>query len=65
MKFVHLECLRTEGKPIPQDAARGEELCLRVKRPADRGGGFYLRDVTEPVLFATRGSLRTLAPGMT
>jgi N6-adenosine-specific RNA methylase IME4 len=28
-----------------------------------RGVGFYFRNVTEPVLFGTRGKLRTLAPG--
>jgi N6-adenosine-specific RNA methylase IME4 len=28
-----------------------------------RGVGFYFRNVTEPVLFGTRGGLRTLAPG--
>jgi N6-adenosine-specific RNA methylase IME4 len=28
-----------------------------------RGVGFYFRNVTEPVLFGVRGSLRTLAPG--
>lgn len=31
--------------------------------PDGRGVGFYFRNVTEPVLFGTRGSLRTLAPG--
>ena len=34
MVSFHLECLRTEGKPIPQDTAGGEGLYLRVKRPA-------------------------------
>jgi N6-adenosine-specific RNA methylase IME4 len=28
-----------------------------------RGVGFYFRNVTEPVLFGVRGSMRTLAPG--
>jgi N6-adenosine-specific RNA methylase IME4 len=28
-----------------------------------RGVGFYFRNVTEPVLFGTRGKLRTLPPG--
>ena len=28
-----------------------------------RGVGFYFRNVTEPVLFGVRGSLRTLGPG--
>jgi N6-adenosine-specific RNA methylase IME4 len=31
--------------------------------PDGRGVGFYFRNVTEPVLFGVRGSLRTLAPG--
>jgi N6-adenosine-specific RNA methylase IME4 len=31
--------------------------------PDRRGVGFYFRNVTELVLFGTRGSLRTLAPG--
>jgi N6-adenosine-specific RNA methylase IME4 len=31
--------------------------------PDGRGVGFYFRNVTEPVLFGTRGNLRTLAPG--
>ena len=31
--------------------------------PDGRGVGFYFRNVTEVVLFGTRGSLRTLAPG--
>jgi N6-adenosine-specific RNA methylase IME4 len=31
--------------------------------PDGRGVGFYFRNVTEPVLFGTRGRLRTLAPG--
>jgi N6-adenosine-specific RNA methylase IME4 len=31
--------------------------------PDGRGVGFYFRNVTELVLFGTRGSLRTLAPG--
>jgi len=31
--------------------------------PDGRGVGFYFRNVTEPVLFGTRGKLRTLAPG--
>ncbi len=30
-----------------------------------RGVGFYYRNVTEPVLFGTRGQLRTLSPGRT
>ena len=33
--------------------------------PDGRGVGFYFRNVTELVLFGTRGSLRTLAPGRT
>lgn len=33
--------------------------------PDGRGVGFYFRNVTEPVLFGTRGKLRTLAPGRT
>ena len=31
--------------------------------PDGRGVGFYFRNVTELVLFGTRGSLRTLPPG--
>jgi len=31
--------------------------------PDGRGVGFYFRNVTEPVLFGVRGSLRTLEPG--
>jgi len=31
--------------------------------PDGRGVGFYFRNVTEPVLFGVRGSLRTLGPG--
>jgi N6-adenosine-specific RNA methylase IME4 len=31
--------------------------------PDGRGVGFYFRNVTEPVLFGVRGSLRTAAPG--
>ena len=31
--------------------------------PDGRGVGFYFRNVTELVLFGTRGNLRTLAPG--
>jgi N6-adenosine-specific RNA methylase IME4 len=31
--------------------------------PDGRGVGFYFRNVTEPVLFGTRGRLRTLEPG--
>ncbi len=31
--------------------------------PDGRGVGFYFRNVTEPVLFGVRGSLRTLPPG--
>jgi N6-adenosine-specific RNA methylase IME4 len=31
--------------------------------PDGRGVGFYFRNVTELVLFGTRGSLRTLSPG--
>ena len=31
--------------------------------PDGRGVGFYFRNVTEPVLFGTRGRLRTLPPG--
>src|SRR6266487_5267671 len=31
--------------------------------PDGRGVGFYFRNVTELVLFGTRGSLRTLTPG--
>jgi N6-adenosine-specific RNA methylase IME4 len=31
--------------------------------PDGRGVGFYFRNVTEPILFGTKGSLRTAAPG--
>jgi N6-adenosine-specific RNA methylase IME4 len=31
--------------------------------PDGRGVGFYFRNVTEPVLFGVKGSMRTLAPG--
>ncbi|HVQ86757.1 MAG TPA: MT-A70 family methyltransferase [Actinomycetes bacterium] len=31
--------------------------------PDGRGVGFYFRNVTEPILFGVRGSMRTLAPG--
>jgi N6-adenosine-specific RNA methylase IME4 len=31
--------------------------------PDGRGVGFYFRNVTEPVLFGVRGSMRTLGPG--
>ncbi|WP_314158295.1 MT-A70 family methyltransferase [Actinomyces oris] len=31
--------------------------------PDGRGVGFYFRNVTEPILFGVKGSLRTLAPG--
>lgn len=31
--------------------------------PDGRGVGFYFRNVTEPILFGSRGNLRTLAPG--
>jgi N6-adenosine-specific RNA methylase IME4 len=31
--------------------------------PDGRGVGFYFRNVTEPILFGSRGQLRTLAPG--
>jgi N6-adenosine-specific RNA methylase IME4 len=31
--------------------------------PDGRGVGFYFRNVTEMLLFGTRGSMRTLAPG--
>lgn len=31
--------------------------------PDGRGVGFYFRNVTEPLLFGTRGKLRTLQPG--
>ncbi len=31
--------------------------------PDGRGVGFYFRNVTEPILFGVRGSLRTLPPG--
>ena len=33
--------------------------------PDGRGVGFYFRNVTELVLFGTRGGLRTLSPGRT
>jgi N6-adenosine-specific RNA methylase IME4 len=33
--------------------------------PDGRGVGFYFRNVTEPVLFGVRGSMRTLDPGRT
>jgi N6-adenosine-specific RNA methylase IME4 len=33
--------------------------------PDGRGVGFYFRNVTEMILFGTRGSMRTLAPGRT
>ena len=33
--------------------------------PDGRGVGFYFRNVTELLLFGTRGKLRTLAPGRT
>ena len=33
--------------------------------PDGRGVGFYFRNVTELVLFGTRGNLRTLKPGRT
>lgn len=39
---------------------------LKVRKdggPDGRGVGFYFRNVTELLLFGTRGSLRTLAPG--
>jgi N6-adenosine-specific RNA methylase IME4 len=32
-------------------------------QPDGRGTGFYFRNVTEVILFGTRGRLRTLAPG--
>ena len=31
--------------------------------PDGRGVGFYFRNVTEPILFGVKGSMRTLAPG--
>jgi N6-adenosine-specific RNA methylase IME4 len=31
--------------------------------PDGRGVGFYFRNVTEPILFGVRGSMRTLQPG--
>jgi N6-adenosine-specific RNA methylase IME4 len=31
--------------------------------PDGRGVGFYFRNVTEPILFGVRGTMRTLAPG--
>jgi N6-adenosine-specific RNA methylase IME4 len=31
--------------------------------PDGRGVGFYFRNVTEPILFGVRGSMRTLDPG--
>lgn len=31
--------------------------------PDGRGVGFYFRNVTEPILFGVRGSMRTLPPG--
>ncbi len=33
--------------------------------PDGRGVGFYFRNVTEVLLFGTRGSIRTLRPGRT
>ena len=33
MVEFHLECLVTEGKPIPEEKKTGEGLFLRVKRP--------------------------------
>ena len=30
--------------------------------PDGRGVGFYFRNVTEPILFGVKGSMRTLAP---
>jgi len=39
---------------------------LKVRKdggPDGRGVGFYFRNVTELLLFGTRGSMRTLAPG--
>jgi N6-adenosine-specific RNA methylase IME4 len=33
--------------------------------PDGRGVGFYFRNVTEPILFGVRGSMRTLPPGRT
>lgn len=41
---------------------------LKVRKdggPDGRGVGFYFRNVTELVLFGTRGSMRTLKPGRT
>lgn len=43
-------------------------IWFKVRRdggPDGRGVGFYFRNVTEVLLFGTRGRLRTLAPGRT
>lgn len=37
--------------------------CRKDGGPDGRGVGFYFRNVTEPILFGVRGSMRTLAPG--
>ena len=43
----------------------GEFLGLAglMERPDGRGVGFYFRNVTEPILFGVKGTMRTLAPG--
>jgi N6-adenosine-specific RNA methylase IME4 len=45
---------------------KGNLVWFKVRKdggPDGRGVGFYFRNVTELVLFGTRGNLRTLAPG--
>ena len=45
---------------------KGNIVWYKIRKdggPDGRGVGFYFRNVTELVLFGTRGSLRTLAPG--
>jgi N6-adenosine-specific RNA methylase IME4 len=45
---------------------KGNIVWYKIRKdggPDGRGVGFYFRNVTELVLFGTRGNLRTLAPG--
>ena len=45
---------------------KGNLVWFKIRKdggPDGRGVGFYFRNVTELVLFGTRGNLRTLAPG--
>ncbi len=48
------------------DSPENEHRCYKVRKggPDGRGVGFYFRNVTELLLFGTRGKLRTLTPDL-